>query len=260
MRPFLFPYTIFETPTYYVLYLLAFLGAILLGTRKAQSYGLSPVRAVDVGIVIFISGVTGARLFHIFIEAPRYYWDHPIRVFYFWQGGFVLFGGILVGILATYIYLRIMKEQIGKWADVIAPCLFVGIGIGRGGCLAAGCCYGRPTNSILGMVFSDPRSAASPLNTPLYPTQAMEMLFALFAALAFLKIFRKPPKVPGSSFVWMLVFYSLFRFSIEFLRGDADRGLFLGGHLATSQFIALGTLLGCLIWFAWAHSRSKPIS
>ncbi|MDB5037637.1 MAG: prolipoprotein diacylglyceryl transferase [Bacteriovoracaceae bacterium] len=249
MKPFLFANTLFETPTYYVLYLLAFLGAILLGTYKAKKDGLSPVRAVDLGIVIFISGVIGARLFHILIEAPKYYLAHPIRVFYFWQGGVVLYGGIIIGILASYLFIRALKEPLGRWADVVAPCLLLGIGIGRVGCLAAGCCYGSETQLFWGMVFTDPRSAA-PLGIPIHPTQALEMLFGFISCFIFLKVFRGPTKWPGVSFVMMLLVYSVFRFFIEFLRGDIDRGVYFQSALSTSQLISLVLIVGCVGWLA----------
>ena len=54
MLPLLFPETPFETPTYFVLYLLGFLGAIMLGTKIAPRYGLPSVRAVDFGLFTFL--------------------------------------------------------------------------------------------------------------------------------------------------------------------------------------------------------------
>lgn len=255
MRPFLFEHTFLEVPTYFVLYLLAYLGAILLGTRKAMRDGLSPVRAVDVGMVIFASGFVGARLAHILIEAPEYYLAHPIRVFYIWQGGFVLYGGILVGILCTYLFLRRLNEPIGRWADVIAPCLLLGIGIGRAGCLSAGCCYGGETHLFWGMVFTDPRSGA-PLHLSLHPTQALEMVFGLSASLAFWKIFPGPTSRPGIAFVWMLMVYSVFRFGIEFLRGDLDRGFFFNGALSSSQLISIGILIYSAGWMLYFRKET----
>lgn len=247
MLPFLFTDTVFETPTYYLLYFLAFLGAIILASNRAQSYSLKPVRAIDLGIWCFVGGFLGARFFHIIFEAPSYYLERPLRIFYFWQGGFVLFGGILVGILAGYLFLKSKDEPIGRWADLAAPSLLLGIGIGRVGCLAVGCCYGTVTDWWWGMVFSDPRSAA-PLHISLHPTQFLESLFGFISALIFLIIFRKPPSRPGFAFVCALLVYSVFRFFIEFLRGDQDRGLYFSGMISTSQIISLVTVLACLVW------------
>jgi len=247
--PFLFPHTALETPTYYVLFLLGLLGAIILGTRRAQTFHLSPVRVVDFGITVFVAGVAGARIFHIFFEAPDYYLAHPIRVFYLWQGGFVLYGGILFGILAGYLFLKYLKEPIGAWGDLTGPCVFLGIAIGRMACLAAGCCHGSVTDWSWGMIFTDPRSAA-PLHVPLHPTQALEMIFTFLLAMVFHKFVKGPTRMSGSSFVWMLILYSIFRFAIEFLRGDLDRGVYAGGSISTSQIVSMAVVLGCIVWFA----------
>lgn len=165
-----------------------------------------------------------------------------------------MFGGIVFGILGGYLYLKYFKEPIGRWADLAAPSLLLGIGIGRAGCLAAGCCYGSRTTSFWGMVFSNPRAAA-PLHIPLHPTQALEMLFGLASACAFVFIFRKPCKLSGAAFVWALVVYSAFRFFIEFLRGDLDRGLYFRGRISTSQVLAVGIVLGCVAWFIYYARR-----
>lgn len=236
MLPFLFSGTSFETPTYYVLFLLAFLGAILLGARRARAYGLNPVRAVDLGIVLFLGGVIGARLFHVIFEAPLYYVQHPERIFYLWQGGVVLFGGVILGTISGVVFMRYIGEPIGRWADLVAPSMFLGLGIGRMGCLSAGCCHGSPTQSFWGMVFTDPRSAA-PLYSALHPTQILEALFSFLMCFVFWRVFKSPPKRPGFALVLALLVYSVFRFHIEFLRGDDDRGYWAG--LSTSQWIAL---------------------
>jgi len=238
------------------MFLLAFLGATLLATRRAKYFGLSPVRAVDLGLTVFISGVLGARVFHIFIEAPRYYWDHPLRVFYFWQGGFVLYGGILVGILAGYFFVRYFKEKAGLWADLCAPSVLLGIAIGRIGCLGAGCCYGAKTDWLWGLQFTDPRSGA-PLHVSLHPTQILEILLTALAALLFHFLIRKPSRPSGAGLVWMLIAYSALRFAIEFFRGDADRGLYFGSLISTSQIISILVILGCMLWFFWMRGL-KP--
>src|SRR5690606_22131108 len=121
MLPFLFENTAFEIPTYYVLYLLGFLIAIYLATRRARRFNLSPLIAVDSGIVAFITGVGGARLVHILVEAPAYYLENPIRVFYLWQGGFVFYGGLIFGSLCVIWFLRRKREPVVVWADAVAP-------------------------------------------------------------------------------------------------------------------------------------------
>jgi phosphatidylglycerol:prolipoprotein diacylglycerol transferase len=259
MIPFLFPHTPFETPTYYVLYLLAFLGAILLATKRAERYGSSPVLAIDLGMVTFVSGVLGARLFFAIFSQPDYFLRNPFRIFYVWQGGFVLYGGILFGIIGGYLFLKSKGANVGRWADIVAPAVLLGIGIGRMGCLAAGCCYGAETDWSWGMVFTNLRSAA-PLNIPLHPTQLLEAIFGFISCVIFSIIFRRPSKMNGSALLWALLIYSLFRFGIEFLRGDAIRGLYVDGKVSSSQLIAVATALICSFWLIYLFKKSKNVS
>lgn len=248
MLPVLFADTAFETPTYFALYLLAYLGAIILATRIAIRYKLSPVRAIDLGMFAFLFGFSGARIFHILVEAPSYYLEKPLRVFYFWQGGFVLYGGILIGIVGCYSVVRFWwKESTGRWGDVLAAPMLLGIGIGRMGCLAAGCCFGARTDWLWGIVFTNPRSGA-PLHVLLHPTQLLEALFGFIAAGIFVWIYREPPKRKGEAWMMMLLAYSCFRFLIEYIRGDNERGFFFNAMFSTSQLIALALIFFVLLW------------
>lgn len=258
MLPLLFPGTFFEIPTYFVLYLAAFLGAIMLATRIAHRHKLSPVRAVDFGLFTFLLGFSGARLFHILIEAPAYYWEKPIRIFYFWQGGYVLYGGILGALIGGYFVVKIFKEPFAKWADLAAAPLFLGIGIGRMGCLAAGCCYGNRTDWWWGMVFTNPQSGA-PLHVALHPTQMLESLFGFVMCGLFLWVYSKPPKRAGEEMVMAILTYSVFRFSLEYLRGDLDRGVFLDHSFSTSQIISVILAAICLLWLSWPKLTNKTI-
>jgi phosphatidylglycerol:prolipoprotein diacylglycerol transferase len=254
MIPFLFSDTYFETPTYYVLYLLAFLGAIVLLSRRAIKYGFNPVVAVDLGMVCFVFGVLGSRLFHILFESFDYYLLHPVRIFYLWQGGFVLYGGLVLGTIAGLYFLRSKGERPWAWADLAAPSMMLGIGIGRFGCLAAGCCYGTWTPWWWGMVFTDPRSAA-PLHITLHPTQLLESLYGFLAAAILCWIARNYKLREGNLFLLMGFGYSVFRFFIEFIRGDRERGLYLGDHFSTSQIISVAILF--LIAFVFYFRRSE---
>jgi phosphatidylglycerol:prolipoprotein diacylglycerol transferase len=256
MLPLLFPGTAFETPTYFVLYLMAFLGAILLATRLAPRWGLSPVRAIDFGFWAFVFGFLGARLVHILVEAPSYYWNDPIRVFYFWQGGFVLYGGLIAAALGLWFIARWLKEPYLLWGDRLAPAIFLGIGIGRMGCLSAGCCHGGTTTAAWGIIFTHPQSGA-PLHMALHPTQALESLFGFVMCGVFLWAYRRPPQRQGEALVMTALVYSVFRFTIEFLRGDFDRGVYSSVGLSTSQMISLGLGVISMIWlFLWRKPTS----
>jgi phosphatidylglycerol:prolipoprotein diacylglycerol transferase len=130
---------------------------------------------------------------------------------------------------------------------------------GRLGCLAAGCCYGRPTDLPWAITFTNPLAAANvgtPLGIPLHPTQIYEAGAELLILVLLLATERRGRVFAGRTFWMYLLLYAISRFVIEFYRGD-PRGEILG--LSTSQFISvlLAPLsLGMLIWL----SRSRPDS
>jgi phosphatidylglycerol---prolipoprotein diacylglyceryl transferase len=147
-----------------------------------------------------------------------------------------LFGGIgsfLIG------YLAIGRKKFGPRlieVMIIAPvCITITHAFGRLGCFFAGCCYGKPTDSFLGVRFPN-------LLHKVYPTQLFEsaFLFVLFAILFFL-VFRKNFT---QAFAVYLFAYGTFRFFIEFIRGD-ERGAFLGS-LSPSQSLAILMITGSI--------------
>lgn len=256
MKPFLFEGTWFEIPVYYAIYMLAFLGAILLGIRRAKAFDISPVRTIDAGIISFVCGLLGARLFHILIEYPEYYWQNPSRIFSFWSGGYVLYGGLILGSLGVLSFLRFHRENISRFVDMAVPCLFLGIGIGRMACLSAGCCYGKPTDLWWGIVFTHP-AAGAPLHQSLHPTQMLESLFGFLMCVVFYFVWRRPRQSAGWALPWAMAAYACFRFSIEFLRNDPERGFWFSNQLSTSQFISLVLFAVALVWMLILYLRDQ---
>ena len=140
----------------------------------------------------------------------------------------------------------------GQAAESKPPAVALGQCVGRLGCFAAGCDYGKPTSSFLGVVFRNPLShqvTGVPLNIPIHPAQVYESLATLviFGILLW-RIRRKA--YDGEVFIIYIGLYALARFFIEFLRGDEDRGFVFNQLLSTSQFIAILAILAAA-GFAW---------
>ena len=164
------------------------------------------------------------------------------------MGGFDLGGGItvvpgLIGgagfFLIVYFLLRKrLKLRLLDILPVIPCCITVAHGFGRIGCFFAGCCYGRETDSIFGVQFKN-------VSGTRLPTQLFEaaFLFLLFAVLTLLVLKWKCPYTLSI----YLVAYGIFRFIIEFFRGD-DRGQIFGGTLSPSQ---VGSILYLLLGIGW---------
>ena len=100
--------------------------------------------------------------------------------------GFVVYGGIIGGILAGWIYCRAKKINFWAYFDLVMPSVALAQGFGRIGCLLAGCCYGKETDSILAITFHE--SEFAPNNVPLIPTEIYSSLldFVHFGVLLFI--------------------------------------------------------------------------
>ena len=148
--------------------------------------------------------------------------------------GFVVYGGIIGGILAGCLYCFCKKINFWKYFDLVMPSVALAQGFGRIGCLLAGCCYGRETNSALAITFQN--SDFAPNHVALIPTQIYSSMldFAHFFVLLYISRHKKKD---GQVAACYLIFYSIGRFILEFFRGDLIRGSV--GGLSTSQFISL---------------------
>ena len=142
--------------------------------------------------------------------------------------------------------------------DAFAPGLALGHAIGRIGCFAAGCCYGKPTNHWWGVTFHNPLAkeiTGTPLNIPLEPTQLFESLVQL-ANFFFLMWLLKHRKFDGQVIGAFMFIYGIARFFLEYLRDDPGRGSVFGGALTGTQLISVGLVIaGGFIW--WLRPGSK---
>lgn len=166
--------------------------------------------------------------------------------------GFVVYGGIIAGILAGYVYCRIKKISFLRYLDLIVPSVALAQGFGRLGCLLAGCCYGVESHTACAITFTE--SAFAPNGVPLVPTQPISSIFN-FANFAVLCLIASRKVKPGKVSACYLLFYSVGRFIIEFFRGDLERGAV--GVLSTSQFISIFVAVFAVVLFIIIHMKGK---
>jgi prolipoprotein diacylglyceryltransferase len=127
-----------------VLLFVTFLACVwFLGWRARRTVQNMPKERVqDLVIVVFVSGLVGARITYMIVEGVP--WWRFVRI---WEGGIVLYGGIIAGMLAFiafhHYFLKKAGVSIWKLADVAGPGLALGIALGRIGCFLNGCCYGH---------------------------------------------------------------------------------------------------------------------
>lgn len=206
--------------------------AYVVAEKRAVKAGLDSDLVFGLTITVVIAGIAGAKLL-FYITEIREIVNNP-RLLLDFSNGFVVYGGIICGILAGYIYCRMRKCSFPAFADLILPSVALAQGFGRIGCFLAGCCYGIRTDGACYVVFTN--SGFAPNGVHLVPTQLIS------SGLDFLNFFvlillAKKNRTPGRIAFFYLLFYSVGRFLLEFLRGDIQRGNV--GILSTSQFISL---------------------
>lgn len=172
------------------------------------------------------------------VQNPRYILDTI-------SDGFVVYGGIIGGILSGCLYCQIKKADFWKYFDLVMPSVALAQGFGRIGCLLAGCCYGHETESTFSIIFQN--SDFAPNHVALIPTQIYSSILDFLHFILLLYIARHK-KADGQVAACYLIFYSIGRFVLEFFRGDLIRGSV--GSLSTSQFISLFILAAGIVILA----------
>ena len=248
----------FSLPTYGVLIALGFLVGISLAARLARRSGMDAERVTSLGIVVLVSAIVGAKLFLV-VDNWSYYSEDFGRLFSLsaLRSGGVFYGGLLTALGVAYYYTRRYGMPWFSTADVMVPGLAFGHAIGRLGCFAAGCCWGRETEVSWAVTFTDPAAhsfTGVPLHVALHPTQLYEAIGASLIGATLLWLFARPHR-PGTVLGAYLVLYSSFRFGVEFLRDEGARTLLIADAVSTTQAVALGlVVLG--MWILWLRGRA----
>lgn len=123
----------------------AFIATNWLAARMCKREGIDPKLILDMAIWLFVAGIIGARTVYVI-----QYWHTFTNVWQIpklWDGGLVFYGSMIGGVIGYSFYHRFFLRQHGvstwKMLDVIAPCIAVGLALGRIGCLFTGCCFGN---------------------------------------------------------------------------------------------------------------------
>lgn len=230
-------------PTYGVLFALGVLLAWGWFARRARTLGLDAEPVFNLTFYTLLAGLIGAKLTLLAVDW-QYYLSNPKQILGTIRAAGVLMGGVLLAALAFAAYSR--RKGLPTWslADAIAAPLALAQGIGRLGCFAAGCCYGVPAGGRhwWSVVFTDPAAAEQtgvPLHVELVPTQLLQAANDLLLAVVLTWLWRKRVRPDGTVFWVYVLLYCLARGTIEFWRGDTQRGLYFGELISTSQVLSL---------------------
>ncbi len=204
--------------------------ALLVASKRAKRLELDDDIVYGLGLTVLFSGFVGAKLLFCIVEIKSII-ESPILILS--GDGFVVYGGIIGGIIAAMIYCKVKKVNFLQYFDLLMPSVALAQGFGRIGCFLAGCCYGRETCSSIGITFSN--SLFAPNGVKLLPTQLFSSA-GNFLIAAVLIIFASRPRDRGQVGALYLMLYGVGRFIIEFFRDDYRGSV---GVLSTSQFISL---------------------
>lgn len=251
MFPNLFHIGRFFVPTYGFLVALGVLVGLWISVRNSQRQGINPDHAWNLGILVVLAGIMGAKILYIFVEPGIL--DHPREILSFstMQAGGVFSGGLIAALIAAAWYIRKTHMPTLATCDAFVPGLALGHAIGRLGCFSAGCCWGKPTSHFWGVRFTNPLAnerVGTPLGIPLEPTQLFEAAVELANFFILMWLFKRK-KFDGQVLGAYLFLYGFARFFLEFLRDDPGRGVLFGGMMSGTQLISIFLVIaGGALW------------
>lgn len=223
------------------------LAALFIAEARAKKRDMNADVLYPLTLVCVVFGFASAKVLFCIVEW-RQFIKNPLQLLT--GNGFVVYGGIIGGVLAAFLYCRLKKLNFWDYFDIVLPSVAVAQGFGRIGCFLAGCCYGRETDSFLGIAFTHSDYALN--GVKLLPTQLFSAA-GMFLIAGFLFWYAKKERKKGQVGALYLVLYSIGRFIIEFFRDDYRGAV---GFLSTSQFISL-FILATGVWLFRKRSVEK---
>ena len=245
----MFPFITFfdvKVSVYFLFLSLVFTLIVPAIVYRANKLKLSSLFALDLYIFVLLGSFLGARLFYVLYQEPGFYFSNPEQIIYFWNGGYVFFGGFLGAVGAGALFCLNKKESMQRWLNFSMMLLSLGYSIGRLACFLSGCCYGAETQ-VSWAVFMH---GAMRHPTQLYASLSEFFIFLILILIEKKKGFEAYFVLP----IW-LILHGLGRMFMEYYRDDPRGGEIFG--LSVSTFISLVLLtLGAALLFKKLTKKS----
>lgn len=235
--------------TYGFLIATGFIIAVQIMQRLAIKNGIDPEKMQDLIFGGLLIGFLGARFVFI-LTRFSYFMENPLDMFKVWEGGLVFYGGPIATTPFIVWFTRKHKFPFWKTLDIIGPGIAIAHAFGRLGCLAAGCCYGRPTGGEWGVKLNSELVDPAFRGIFLHPTQLYESA-SLFVLFVVLMVMFKRKRFDGQIALIYFMSYPVIRSVIEIYRGDSIRGFVIDGILSTSQFISILVFIAAFVTLIW---------
>lgn len=257
MHPILFRIGSLEIHWYGFLIAVGFIAASWLFRSRAEKLGIPERDATNLMMLMLVSGIVGARLYYVvwnwdrnFGGEPSFAHD-PLAILNIRKGGIVFYGGFLAANAVLWLWSRWKKLSFLELADALVPPLVLGHIFGRLGCFMQGCCYGKACDHFWGVHPAEPPILDGvPYFGAIHPTQLYEVV-GLINILATLLVIEKLQRYPGRIILSYCLLYSLWRFIVEFYRGDVAHDIL--GRFTLAQSI-------CIVLFIFAWLTSARLS
>lgn len=208
--------------------------------------------------ILFVASVALGFIFAVLFQNVYDLIENPST--YKWTWAMTFFGGLVGGVSTFLIGQRLFLHKKYPYSMAAITCI-AGGGIplahcfGRIACTLAGCCYGRAIDPSSPFYWMGIEFRTTP-GVKVYPTQLIEAIFLLMlATLLLILAFKKKSLLTLPIYC---ISYGVFRFLIEFLRGD-HRGDFIPG-ITPSQFWAIVLFVGGIVYLVLIiHSKKLHV-
>jgi phosphatidylglycerol---prolipoprotein diacylglyceryl transferase len=248
---------------YGIAYAVGLATAYLVISREARWRGLEVAVLANAMIVVAVAALVGGRLYHV-IDQWQLYKDDPLKIVLPPYSGLGVYGGIIAGTIAAFLYARWKDQPFLQWADAVAPGLFVMQAIARWGNFFNQELYGAPTNLPWGIAIqcqyrtqgyacpsgSDPTATLAQHFQPLFLYESVAGLLGMLV-LIFLARRLCNRLWAGDLLLVFFIWYGSARFVLESLK--ANTWTFFG--VPTAQVIAAITVLGAAAIVVIRHVR-----
>ncbi len=242
-------------------YALGLAVAYFVMVRLAERAGEDPELLGNGLIIVAIAALIGGRAYHV-IDQWALYKDDPIRIFLPPYSGLGVYGGIATGTVAAFLYVRFKRQSFLRWADIVAPGLFVMQAIARWGNFFNQELYGSPTNLPWGIPIdcahrvapyfcpagSDPSAVLADRYQPLFLYESLSGLLGA-VVLIWLGFHARRWLRAGDLLLLFFVWYGIVRFALETFR--VDNWTFFGVPVA--QIVSILVVVPALVILAWRH-------
>jgi phosphatidylglycerol:prolipoprotein diacylglycerol transferase len=224
----MFPYFYFTLPSYMVLAFIGGFFALVYTYFRIDKFNVLFTDLIKIFIVAVVGGYAGGMALYIVTQLPPLIMNFSAAtlIYLVTHSGIVFYGGLFGVLLAIKLYVRRSSYKEAVIYRLIAPAIPLFHGFGRIGCFLAGCCYGKELGTSYELFGA--------VHIERIPVQLIEAVFE-FILFFVIRLVGKNNQNWNLLKIYLLT-YAVFRFLIEFLRGDEARGIFL---LSTSQWVSM---------------------